>query len=326
MYLAQLRAKLPTMRAVKSPRGSSRCAARLVGFAATSLVVCGLALWQPIADGAAATTCPGRAALTCSERTALYNDAVSWAIGGFGAVDLFRAPRAQRLGNRALAAFWHYEAATGITRYQYNLAIGSPGSDLLFESPVQAARPPAPVIKPTGIVTRSMARAMRQLVSAEQQEAVNLVAMDTALNRAVGAVSRSRSDWSKYLAYVAAGFARRAADAIGTVIPRQRAVTKALVRARLMFGIGPADQKAEARYVSKHGFPQAITQNMLNLGMSSVVLSFAKYGFVHAKPNARTYSMSQYLSSATVIRTEQALASALQGFANRVPAAPQPPD
>ncbi len=328
MYLAQLYAKRPTIRAVRSPRGSSRRAVRLAGFAATSLVVCGLGLWQPMADGAAATTgsCPGRAALTCSQRTALYNAAVSSAIGGFGALDLFRAPRAQRLGNPALATFWRYEAATGITRYEYSLAIGSPGIDLLFESPVQAARPSAPVIKRNGIVTRSMARAMSQLISAEQQVAVNLVAMDTALNRAAGAVSRSRADWSRYLAYVAAGFARRTADAIGTVIPRQRAVTKALVRARLMFGIGPADQKAQARYVNTHGFPNAITQIMLKLGMNSVALSYARLGFVHAKPSSKTLSMSQYLSSATVIRNEQTLASELRGFANSVPAASQPPD
>lgn len=279
-----------------------------------------------MADGAAATTCPGRQALTCDERTALYNDAVSWALAGFGSLDLFRARRSQRLGNPALAAFWRYQAATGITRYEYDLAIGSPGTDLLFESPVQAAQPPAPAIKPTGIVTRSMARVMNRLVSAEQQVDVNLIAMDTALNRATGANSRSRPDWSKYLAYVAAGFARHTADAIAILIPRQRAVTKALVRARLMFGIGPADQKAEARYVSNHGFPQAIAQIMVKLGVNSVALDYARSGFVHAKPAARTYSLSQYLSSATVIRSEQALANALQGFAGRVPAAPQPPD
>jgi hypothetical protein len=212
-----------------------------------------------------------------------------------------------------------------MTRFEYDLAIGGPGSaDSLFESPVQAAHPPAPVIMPTGIVTGHMARAMRRLVKAEEQEAVNLVAMDTALDRAIGANQRSRTDWSKYLAYIAAGFARRAAGAIGTVIRRQHAVTKALVHARLMFGVGPADQRAETRYVRKHGFPRAVTQTMLNLGMNPIVLRFAKYSFVHAKPSSTTYSLSKYLSSSSVIRNERKLQSALRGFAARVPAAPKP--
>jgi hypothetical protein len=279
-----------------------------------------------MADSGAASTCSGgRPVFTCNERIALYNDAVDWAIGGFESLDLFQARKTLHLGNPALAAFWRYEAATAMTRYEYDLALGSPGTaDTLFETPVQAARPPAPVIKPTGIVTRHMAGVMRRLVSSEQREAVNLVAMDTALDRAIGANQRSRSDWSKYLGYVSAGFARRAAAAIGAVIPRQRALTKALVHARLMFGVGPADQKAEARVVRKHGFPHHVLQAMLSMGVSPVVIRFAQYSFVHAKPSSITFGLSRYLSSRRVIHNERQLASALRTFANSVPPAPQP--
>jgi hypothetical protein len=315
------------MRVVRSLWGQSAFGRRLAGFAASLLCVCGLGLWQPLADGAAATaTCPGRPALPCSLRTALYYDGANWAIGGFGSLDLFQAKRALHLGNPALAGFWRYEAATGMARYQYDLAIGSPGRDLAFESPVQTPRPPAPVIKATGIVTRHMASVMRSLLKAEQQEVGTLVAMDTALDRAAGAVSRGRSDWAKYLAYVSAGFARQAADAIGVVIPRQRAVTKALIHAKLPFGVGPADQRAAQRYVRSHGFPPALQQIMLQVGMNSVTVSLAKYGFLHAKPNATTYSMSRYLSLAKVIRYEQNLASELRSFAGSVPAVSQPPN
>ena len=311
---------------MRSLGGPSTCAKRLAGFAATSLVVCGLGLWQPMAEGVAASTCSGgRPVFTCNQRIALYNDAVDWAIGGFDALDLFRAPKTLHLGNPALAAFWRYEAATAMSRYEYDLALGSPGTaDTLFETPVQVARPPRPVIKPTGIVTGHMAGVMRRLVKAEQQEAVNLVAMDTALDRAIGANQRSRPDWSRYLGYVAAGFARRAAAAIGTVVPRQRAVTKVLVHAKLMFGVGPADQKAEARVVRKHGFPRAVTQAMLDMGVSPVVIRFARYSFVHAKPSSTTFSLSKYLSSASVIHRERQLASTLRAFATSVPAAPRP--
>jgi hypothetical protein len=257
----------------------------------------------------------------------LYDDAVDWALGGFGSLDVFQAPRALHLGNPALAAFWRYEAATGITRYQYDLAIGSPATDPLFESPLQAARPTPPLIKPTGIVTRHMAWTMRRLVEAEEQEAVNLIVVDTALNRASGAAARSRPDWAKYLTYVGAGFGRRAAAAIGRVVARQHAVTKALVHARLMFGVGPADQKAEQRDVRKHGFPHSVTQIMLSLGTSPIVVKIARYSFLHVKPtSSATYSMSTYLSSASVIRNEEKLAAAFRDFASRVPAAPHPPD
>jgi hypothetical protein len=240
-------------------------------------------------------------------------------------VDLFQAKRTLHLGNAALAGFWRYEAATGMARYQYDLGIGSPGTDAAFETPVQAPRPPAPVIKATGIVTRRMAGAMRALLKVEQQEVSSLIAMDTALNRATGAVTRSRNDWARYLAYVAAGFARQAASAIDQVIPKQRAATKALVKARLLFGVGPADQRAAQRYVRNHGFPTAIKQNMLTLGMNSVTVSLARYGFLHAKPNATTYSMSRYLSFKRVISTEMQLASELRSYANSVPAVAQPP-
>lgn len=298
------------------------------GFVASLLAVSGVALWQPVA-GAAAVNCslgrPVPQLATCAEKVALYNDSVNWAIGGFGALDLFAAPRPLHLNNPALASFWRFEAATGITRYEYEFGIINYSKDQYFETAPTAAHLSAPVIKPSGIVTAHTAHVMSRLLSAEQQEVVNLVAMDTALNRATYALTVNRHDWANYQAYLAAGFARHAASAIGSVIGRQHKVTKALLHAGLRFGVGPADQKAMQRYVRKHrAFPKAVQQNMLTLGMTPTTLAFAEAAFVKAKPNPITYSMTQYLSSAKVIRAERKAASSLRGFASQTPTAPRP--
>jgi hypothetical protein len=286
-------------------------------------VVCALALWQPVAGAAA--PCSGRTALSCSVRTAIYYDAVNWALGGFGSLDLFQAPKALHLANPALAQFWRFEAASGMTRYVFELGIGSQGNDGAYESVVSAAKIPPPRIKPSGIVRRRTAFVMTRLLSAEQQEIANLVATDVALNRAFGATVAGRQDWANYQTYTAALLARRAAAAIGHVIPRQRALTEALLRAGLKFGVGPADQSAEQRYVRKHGFPPAVTQVMQTLGNNSVTLALAKSAFVHAKTtSAMTFSMTRYLSSAIVIADEKKCARALVSFANGVPSVPRP--
>jgi hypothetical protein len=291
-------------------------------FTSSIAVVCALALWQPVAGDA--QSCPGRPQLSCSVRTALYYDAVNWAVGGFGSLDTFQAPKVLHLNNPALAQFWQFEAATGITRYEFELGIGSQGNDGAYESPVSAAKLAAPKIKSSGIVNRHMASVLSRLLAAEQQEIVDLVAADVALNRTTGATIGGRTDWANYQEYTAAGFARRAAAAIGKVIPRERAVTRALIGAGLQFGIGPADQHAEQRYVRKHGFPHAVLQLLVMLGNNGVTLALEKDAFVHAKASANTFSMSKYLSSASVIGTERKCASALVSFANGVPAAPQP--
>jgi hypothetical protein len=285
-------------------------------------VVCALALWQPVAGAAA--SCPGRTQLSCSVRTAIYYDAVNWAIGGFASLDLFQAPKTLHLNNPALAQFWRFEAATGMTRYVFELGIGSQGNDGAYESVVTAAKPPAPVIKPSGIVSHHTASAMSRLLAAEQHEVVNLVAVDVALNRAFGATVAGRQDWADYQTYTAALLARRAAAAIGSVIPRQRAVTQALLGAGLKFGVGPADQRGEERAVRKHGFPAALQQIMTTLGNNSITLAVAKSAFVHATPTAMTYSLSKYLSSASVIADEKKCAGALVSFAKGVPSAARP--
>jgi hypothetical protein len=180
------------------------------------------------------------------------------------------------------------------------------------------------VIRPSGIVSHHTASVMSRLLAAEQQEIVNLVAIDVALNRAFGASVAGRQDWASYQTYTAALLARRAAAAIGQVIPRQRVVSRALLGAGLHFGVGPADQHAEQRYVRKHGFPTAFKQIMLTLGNNGVTLALAKSAFAHAKPTTMTYSMSRYLSSASVIGDEKKCAHALVSFANGVPSAPRP--
>jgi hypothetical protein len=293
------------------------------GFAASLLVAFGLAICQPVA-GAAAACAPGRPQLNCSERSALYYDSLNWGIGGFGALELFEAARPLHLTNPALAQFWRFEAATALTRYEFELAIGSPGSDPAFEQISPPARLPAPKIKPSGIINGHTAVAFSRLLTAEQQEVVNLVAVAIALNRATYAFNANRSDWSNYQTFLAAGFARQAAAAIGHVIPRQRAVSKALLNRGLRLGVGPADQKAAQRDVRKHGFPRQIRQIMVNLGMNSITLKLVKSAFVHAPPDPTTYSMSQYLSSGRVINQEKKAATALRQFASQTPSAPRP--
>jgi hypothetical protein len=284
--------------------------------------VCGLALWQPLAS--AASSCPGRPQLTCSERAALYNDSVSWGTEGFAAVDLFEARRQLHLNNPALAQFWRFEAATGIARYMFELGVGSQGNDLAFETVPQAARVPAPVIRPSGIVSSRLAGALTTLLSEEQQEIVNLLATDVALNRATGAAISGRQDWARYQTYVAAQFARKTAAAMKGLVPRQRAASEALLRAGLKFGVGEADQRAAQRYVRKHGWPSAIDHDMVALGMSAVTLSLAKNAFVHSNAGTTTFSLSKYMSSASVISEEKSCARALLQFAGQTPAAPLP--
>lgn len=309
---------------MRAPRGRS-AAARLAGIVATAALCCAVLLCSAPATVAAAGGCAsGRVQLTCGEKLALYYDSVQWAIGGFGALDLFQAPRPLHLRNPALAGFWRFQAAIGITRYEYEFAIINYGVDRAFEQVAPAARLPAPRIEPSGIVTRSMARALSRLLALQQRLVVNLVAMDVALNRATAAQLDSRSDWARYQTYLAAGSARRAAAAIAAAVDDQRAVTRALVRAGLMFGVGPADQRAAQRAVRRHGFPPAVRQIMVALGMDPITLAFARREFLQAKPTQTTYSLSHYLSSGSVIGYGMQAARALRQFANATPPAPVP--
>ena len=116
---------------------------------------------------------------------------------------------------------------------------------------------------------------------------MNLIAMDTALNRATGATISSRQDWANYQVYVASKFASKIAGT-NRLVSRQRAVTKALLRAGWHFGVGEADQRAAQRYVRRHGWPSAINKDMLALGMNSVTLSLAKNAFLHVSAGSTT--------------------------------------
>jgi hypothetical protein len=280
-------------------------------------------MWLSAAS-ASADCSLGRSLLQCGEKDALYYDSVNAGIVGFASLDLFRAKRPLHLNNPALAAFWRYQSAAGIARYEYEFSIINQNFDQDFEEVPQAAKLSPPSVKRSGIVTRGMARAMTRLMRAEQQQIVNLAAMNTALDRASAAILLSRPDWTRYQTYVAAGFARRAAAAIAAVIPRERAVTKALVRARLLFGVGPADQRAAQRWVRKHGFPGPVRQIMLTLGMNPISIAFTRQAFLSARVGPTTFSVSKYLSAGSVVSNQKSAANALNGFANRIPAVPQP--
>jgi hypothetical protein len=123
---------------------------------------------------------------------------------------------------------------------------------------------------------------------------------------------------------VAAGFARKVAAAMNGLVFRQHAVSRALLRAGLHFGVGSADQRAAQHYVRKHGWPSAIKQNMLTLGMNSVSLKAARTAFLAGNIGPVTFSLSQYLGSASVIKAEKRCAKALVQFADQTPAVPRP--
>lgn len=292
------------------------------GSLAAAVIVCGLGVWQPAAD--AATSCPGRPQLSCALRTALYDDSVDWAIDGFEAVDLFQARGTLHLNNPALSQFWRFEAATGITRYMYELAVGSQGNDLSFETVPQLTPLRAPMIRPSGLVDGRLARMLSRLLGAENMEIANLLAMDVALNRATGAAISSRQDWASYQTYLAARFARKAAAAISGLVSRQRAVTKAFVHKGLHFGVGAADQRAAQRAVRRHGWPRQIAQNMEALGLGSSTIALAKRAFLHGTVGTTTFSLAGYLSSANVIRAEKSCVRALLQFSEQTPAVPVP--
>jgi hypothetical protein len=63
---------------------------------------------------------------------------------------------------------------------------------------------------------------------------------------------------------------------------------------------------------------------MLTLGNSAVALAYERAQFLQSKPAATTYSMSKYLSSASVVGDEKKCARALVSFANSVPSVPRP--
>lgn len=297
---------------------------RMIGLASSVIVVGALGLSVP-ARGAAAVDCSqGRTLLQCNEKLAIYNDSFNWGIGGFLDLTMFAAHLPLHLSNGALREFWHYETATGITRYEFELASIEQNVDQNFEQVAPPATLPSPPVKATGIVTRRMAGAMRALLIAEQQEVANLVAMETALSRATAALKLGRRDWAGWQTYAAAGFARGAAQAIGRVIPAQQRVTKTLVRARLLFGVGAADERVAQRWVRRHGFPAPVQQIMSKLGASPVVLALARSTFVNSRTVPVTYSLARYLSSARVVGDEKKCMDALQAFAARIPLAPHP--
>jgi hypothetical protein len=295
----------------------------MIWFGSGLLLMCSLALWAPAARSVDCSK--GRSLLLCSERVAIYNDSASWAVGGFVDLSLFAAHLPLHLNNPALAQFWQYETATAFARYLFEVGIINEGVDEDFEQVAPAARLLAPIVKPTGIVTRQVASALSRLLRAEDQEVANLVAMNTALNRATAArINRSRPDWAAWQEYQAARFARQAAAAIGHVIPAAQRVTQAFVHSGLLFGVGPADLQAAQRRVRAHGFPAAIRRTMSVLGVPPPWIAAGRAIFLQANIGPTSYGLTQYLSSASVIGAEKGCANALVRFAARIPVAPQP--
>ncbi len=292
------------------------------------MCLCGIALWEPAISGATtASNCSaGRSLLQCGEKQGIYNDAFNWAAGGVLDLVLFETRLPVPLKNPALARFWRFETATALARYGLEFASVQQLTDPDFEHLAPAATLPAPAVRAGGVVTRQMAAAMSRLMLAEQQEVVNLGAFNTALNRATAAlIERSRADWVAWQASAAAGFALHAAAAIGRVRVAERALTRSLVHARLLFGVGPVDLRRAQRYVRAHGLARSVTDVMTTLGVPPILLALIKDGFVNAGLGPTSFSLSQYFSSPTVTAGEKRCADALRHFAARIPRAGRPP-
>ena len=313
------------MRPVRAVWGPSVLRRRLVGYASCALVVGGFALSAPAQSAAASTCAQGRTLLQCNEKIGLYNDSLTSLVGGYLGSELFAAHVPAHLSDPALAQFWSFQSAVGLTRGMYEFSLINQNANIDFEQVQPAAKLPPPVVKPDALVSRSLASAMSNLLRAEQTEVVNLVAMETALDRATAAaLQRSRPDWVAYQQYVAAGFARRAAAVIPKVITRERLVSRALSATGMLFGVGPADQTVSQRWIRKHGFPGGIRQDTFTLGLTQFLLGVAKTEFLKATLGPTSYSLSQYIASSSVIATEHGAASSLQQFAARIPAVPRP--
>lgn len=295
-------------------------------LAGATTVAVAVALCLPPAGGASFNCGLGRSLLRCGEKQALYADSVSWAVGGALDLTLFGSRLPFHLNNPALAKFWQFEAATAVSRYEFEFATLNQLVDPDFEAIAQPTTLPPPLVVAHGIVNRGMAAAMSRLMLAEQQEVVNLGAFFTAMNRATAALTeRSRPDWVAWQQSAAAGFAHHAASAIGRVIRGQRAVTHAFVRSRLRFGVGPVDLRLAQRRVRAHGFTAGVTQIMSSLGITPILLAYERTTFLTAGPLPTSYSLSDYLSSSTVITDEKNCALALRQYAARIPAAGRPP-
>ncbi len=161
---------------------------------------------------------------------------------------------------------------------------------------------------------------------AEQQEVLNLAAMDDAMNRATAArYLRGRQDWVAWQEASAAGYAIHAAAAVLRVIVAQRTAGAALSKKRLLFGVGSTDLSVAQRQVRHFGFAPVLSSAMSRLGLQPALIAQARQGFLSASYGSLSFSLTQFFSTSLVYTAERSFASALRHFAARTPAAGQPP-
>ncbi len=265
--------------------------------------------------------------LQCSEKLGLYTDLVNSTRAFVLEVELFEAPQVH-VYNRSLAQFWRFEASAAAARLLYENVIGNEFTDLNFEQIATRAVLPAPVVHASGVVDRRTAALLTSLMRAEQSEVLNLAALTTSLDRATFATYlRGRGDWTTWQESAGAGFALRAAAAIGRVIKAQRAVTAALVRKHRLFGVGSLDLKLAKRAVRQHGLARPLVAAMRHLGLNDAAIALCAKSFRQAQTTfgVLSYNVSQVLSQSDAIAGERGFASALRHFAARIPPTSKPP-
>ena len=283
------------------------------------------------AAGAAAPTSngcqQGRTILQCSEKLEIYQGSYTASIGGFGDLILFETKLPLPISNPALSRFWSYQAATSIAAAELDSSIINQETDDNIEQIATRANLRAPVVQASGVVDSRTAAALSRLLLAEQQQVVNLEAMETALNRATAAqIERQRPDWARYQQSAAGGFALHAAAATGRMITLQKAASQALVAKKLLFGVGPVDLKMAQQTVKKaREFIPMIGSLLLGFGVTTPMIGAAEVQFVLANLGPTSVSLSQYLDSTTLIGGERNLITALRHYAARIPHAGRPP-
>jgi hypothetical protein len=293
----------------------------LLGGAATCAVLCASAL-----PAAAATTCAGRYLLQCAEKLAIFNDNITWVHAAVLDVEPFEAQTSLPLGNRALRQFWSFETAAATARAELEYELSSEVIDANFEAVATRATLPSPVVPSTGVIDRRTALKLSTLMLAEQQEILNLEAMDDAMNRATAArYLRGRQDWVAWQEASAAGYAIHLAAAVLRVVNAQRTASAALIKKRLLFGVGSTDLSVAQRHVRQSGFAPVLSSAMARLGLQPALIAQARQGFLSARYGTESFSLTQFFSAPLVYAAERQFASALRHFAARIPAAGRPP-
>jgi hypothetical protein len=294
-----------------------------LGLAGAALTCPSSAVAAPPAHAAA---CPGRQLLTCWEKIQAFTDDVTWDHAGVLDLELFENSLPLPLGNPALGRFWRFETSTAGARSVYEYVFQNTVEDDNFEAIATVPVLPRPAVSRHGVVDRRTAGAMSRLMQAEQAEVLNLQATDTSLNRATTAqAARGRADWIAWQLAAAARFATRTANAIGAVISDQRAVSRALIRRHLPFGVGSVDLKLGQRRIRRHGLAPSVRATMQSIGMDALTIAFCINAFETADYGQYSFSLTQYLAQPSTIRGERGFQAALRHFAARVPPTSQPP-